>query len=153
MPTLDVPERQVLMDIFNDVNGFHWHHRLLLVALGDGKWICCTPDQSVQRINLGDHRIVILGRNAAYPADRVAITYAPDKTDFDAATLARLRAEAVALAEVLGAQPAAAAAAGFAGAVVWRVCDTSSEHFCEELPAACVGNEKVFVEHGDRALA
>ena len=153
MPTLDVPERQVLIDFFADVNGFHWHHRLLLVSLGDGKWICCTPDQSVQRVNLADHRIVILGRNADYPADRVAITYAPDNADFDAPTLARLRAEALALAEVLGVQPAAGGAVAAAGAVVWRVCDSASEHFGEELPAACVGNDQVFVERGDRALA
>ena len=153
MPTLDVPEKQVFIDFFADVNGFHWHHRILLVSLGDGKWICCTPDQSVQRVNLADHRVVILGRNAAYPADRVAITYAPDNADFDAPTLARLRAEALALAEVLGVQPAAGGAVAAVGNVVWRVCDTASEHFGEELPAACVGNDQVFVERGDRALA
>ena len=74
MPTLDVEERQVLVDFPADPN-FTWHHRVLLVALGEGKWIGCTPTLSVQRIDLAGHRIVILPRNGNFPADRAANSF------------------------------------------------------------------------------
>ena len=76
MPTLDIPERQLLVDYFKDPNGFIWHHRLLLKHVKDTLWIICTPDKSVQQLDVSTHRLVVLGRNAAFPADRVGQTYA-----------------------------------------------------------------------------
>ena len=148
MPTLDCDERQVLVDYPNDPN-LQWHHRLLLVPLGGGRWICSTPDLAIQPINLNDHRVIILQRNAAFPADRAAQTYAFDPADVDAATLARLRADAQALAQVLGDGPPAGAAGPAPGAVVWRISDTSSSLFGDEVPAVAVANNAVFVHRGD----
>eukprot|EP00959_Pyramimonas_sp_CCMP1952_P266274 5566918-Pyramimonas_sp.AAC.1 len=45
--SLDVAERQCLIDFFEDENGFHWHHRLLLKPTPvPGRWIICAPDLS-----------------------------------------------------------------------------------------------------------
>ena len=54
MPTLDLDERQVLVDFPEDAN-YMWHHRLLLVSLGGSVWICSTPDLAIQRIDLSNH--------------------------------------------------------------------------------------------------
>ena len=67
--SLDVAERQCLLDFFNDANGFNWHHRLLLRPTpAPGRWIICTPDLSAQVAGLNAHRIVALERDSATPA-------------------------------------------------------------------------------------
>jgi len=143
MPTLDVAESQVLIDFHNDANGFYWHHRVLLLSLGGPVWIIATPDKSIQRADLSDHRILVLGRNAAFPQDRIGQTYACDPGDFGADEMVRLRVEARSLAAVLGATPAGAAAAG--GPVSWRISDQTSTLFGEEVPAAALSNPDAFV--------
>ena len=56
MPALDIEQRQILVDYFDDPNGLRWHHRILAVPLGGSRWIWITPDLGVQaaqhRINL-----------------------------------------------------------------------------------------------------
>ena len=74
MPTPDVRERQVLVDFPDDPN-FEWRHRLLLVSLGDKKWIGCTPILSLQRTDLVGHRIVILPRSGPLPKDHAGNTF------------------------------------------------------------------------------
>ncbi len=67
-PTLDLPERQVLIDYFNDPNGLVWHQRLLLQATASaGVWVCATPDHDVERVDLNRHRVLALGRHCAFP--------------------------------------------------------------------------------------
>ena len=48
MSALDIPEKQVAIDFFDNPNGFRWHARVLLIRLGLGKWILATPDLEVQ---------------------------------------------------------------------------------------------------------
>ena len=68
--SLDIAEQQVLIDFFDDPN-FHWHGRILLVALPTpGMWVVTTPDYSVQVCDLRLHRVVPLQRNADFP-DRI----------------------------------------------------------------------------------
>ena len=62
--SLHVEELQVLVDFFQDANGFHWHHSLLLHALGEGRWTCSTPVVSVQLVGVEDHRVIIPQRNS-----------------------------------------------------------------------------------------
>jgi hypothetical protein len=153
MPTLDIDERQVLVDYPDDANGFVWHHRVLLYSLGEGKWICAIPTLAIQRIDLAGHRLVILPRAGAFPADRLDQTFAFDVADVTADVLSRLRAEASGMAEVLGAPVAAAAAGGGAvGGEVWRVSDTSSQLFSDEIPPATVANEAIFTRRGGAGL-
>ena len=152
MPTLDIEERQVLVDFLGDADGFIWHHRILLLHLRDAVWIICTPDLSVQQCNLADHRLVMLGRNSPFPADRVAQTYACDLADFTPAVLTRLRGEAQAMSAILGGAAAAAGAPAAAGAEVWRISDTSHKEFGEEVPPAVLQDEKNLVRRGGTAM-
>jgi hypothetical protein len=152
MPTLDVPFRQVLIDFFLDPNGYFWHHRLLLVPCGGAVWIGVTPDLAVQRIDLSAHRVHVLGRNCAFPQARAAQTYGFDPDEVDAPTLARLLTEAKVLAEVLGVVVAVGIGGGVGSTEVWRISDTRSPLFSEEVPAGALGNDDVFVQRGDVAL-
>lgn len=53
LTTLDVPERQVLIDFYGDADGFNWHHRLLLLPTpSPGVWVAATPDWDVSRCDL-----------------------------------------------------------------------------------------------------
>ena len=63
---LDVP--QVAVDYFDDEGGFPWHHRLLLVKLGEGsRWAAATPTHEIEVVNLDQHRVVPLVRGAEVP--------------------------------------------------------------------------------------
>ena len=76
MPTLDVSFNQVLVDFPEDANGFVWHHRLLLISLGGSRWICVTPTLSVQVVDLGNHRVIVLPRAGNFPAANRRLQYA-----------------------------------------------------------------------------
>eukprot|EP00974_Lingulodinium_polyedra_P049508 4759299-Lingulodinium_polyedra.AAC.1 len=65
---LDVESTQVAIDFFQDPDGFIWHHRLLLVKLGDGaRWAAATPTLEVEMCDLSNHRVVPLARAAPVP--------------------------------------------------------------------------------------
>eukprot|EP00959_Pyramimonas_sp_CCMP1952_P230517 4818943-Pyramimonas_sp.AAC.1 len=59
---LDIVEKQVLIDFFDDENGLFWHARILLIPGGQGRWIVCSPTLAVQVADLSTHRIRILRR-------------------------------------------------------------------------------------------
>ena len=150
--TLDVPEVQVLVDFFGDADGLFWHHRLLLQQGPDSRWIWATPDLDVQHGLLSRHRVVPLRRNMEFPADKVAETYAfdPDISDGD---LARLRADALALAKVLGfpvtATPGGVAAGGDSR---WRMSDPAREDFGEAVPDEAMADAASVRVEGNAAL-
>lgn len=101
MTALDIAERQVLIDYFDDPN-FHWHGRILLVALpSSGKWIAASPDLEIEVLDLSSHRILPLVRSGPIPARVHGNVYFFDP--LTAEQLQGLRAEAAALAQVLGA--------------------------------------------------
>ena len=102
MPTLDTEFHQVLFDFFADPNGLFWHHRLLVVPLGGSLWVGVTPDESVQRVDLADHRVIFLARNAAFPAARRNDSYVFDEDAFTPAARDRLVAACRTLAAVHG---------------------------------------------------
>ena len=75
--TLDVPERQVLVDFWDDEAEYYWHHRLLLLSTNTpGRGIWATPDFEVSAADLIAHRIVPLQRNEEFPADYRGFIYA-----------------------------------------------------------------------------
>ena len=147
MPTLDVEHSQVLVDFEEDPN-YMWHHRLLLVSLGGSVWVCATPDLAIQRIDLSDHRVIVLQRNAAFPAARLAQTYSFDPADVTPAVLADLLRQARDLAAVHGAP----APGPVAGGEVWRISDTSHASFGEEVPSAVLLSPDLFEARDDVAL-
>ena len=67
--TLDLPEPQILLHFGGDPNGFHEHHRLLLVKLTPGRWIAASPDFDLEVIDLNNRRHRILTQRSPFPAD------------------------------------------------------------------------------------
>ena len=98
--TLDIPEAQVAVEFPNDLH-VRFHHRVLLVDLGQGKHVAVTPDEEVESLDLNAHRIVSLLRSAPFPTRIENDVYTFDPISAD--TLERLRLEARTMARVLGA--------------------------------------------------
>ena len=68
--TLNIPEKQVLVDLWEDECDFFWHHRNLLVpTIASGKWICATPDYEVALVDLSERRIVSIAKDEVFPSD------------------------------------------------------------------------------------
>ena len=139
-PTLDVPERQVLIDFFDDEQDLRWHARLLLAPTPTaGVWIACSPDYEVARLDLNQHRVISLARNNIIPRAREHEAYVFD-APHDEDELRRARQEARDLLAVLG-----IAAAGGADTVgTWRVADPSHDEFDQELPPAVLADPAQF---------
>ena len=63
--TLDLDEAQILVGFPED--HFSYHHRLLMVSLGGGKWVVCTPTWDVHLHDLSDEDVDPLTRNSQFP--------------------------------------------------------------------------------------
>ena len=100
MPTLDTELSQVLIDFYDDPNGFYWHRRVLGVPLGGSVWFGGTPDDSVQRIELANHRVIVLQRASPFLASRIPEVYAFDEAAWTLARQAQFLAECRQLATV-----------------------------------------------------
>ena len=112
--TLDVAEQQILIDFYDDEDGYFWHQRLLLLKLdGPGKWIAASPDHEVESVDISTHRVIPLRRLAQFPARVRGQIYAFDPISDEG--LRTLNMEARALALVL-------APGGTAGAVSGGSC-------------------------------
>eukprot|EP00974_Lingulodinium_polyedra_P023431 2263063-Lingulodinium_polyedra.AAC.1 len=68
MPTLDTPFRQVLLRYPQDPR-VRYHHRCLVIAGPDGRWVGITPDHEVQVFDLQaePQNVIPLKRNAPFP--------------------------------------------------------------------------------------
>ena len=97
---LDIPEPQVAVD-FPDDQFFTWHVRVLVTQLGDGgRWVAFSPDLEPEVIDLADHRVVPLVRDAVFPQRiRGDVYYRVNITEDD---LTNTVQECRALAAVLG---------------------------------------------------
>ncbi|CAK0888003.1 unnamed protein product, partial [Prorocentrum cordatum] len=147
--THDVPERQILVDFFDDPNGFRWHMRLLVLATPNpGQWICSTPDLSIQFIDVTTHRVIPLTRDSEFPRRVRGEVYA-----FDPLTpeeLQQVRREAKELLAVYGltggadAQPEGGR---------WMIADPAHPGFGDALPAAALADADSLIIRGDRGLA
>ena len=147
--TLSVPEPQVLLDFFEDEGGYYWHHRLLLSrGPGPAQWIVGTPDGDVEATLLTDHRVVPLNASAAFPAAYAGQIYAFDQ-DTPEGVIEGMRAQARALANLLGAGAGVAAAALPAP---WVLSDPAHAGFGDEVPAAAANDDRHFKSQGNVAL-
>ena len=149
MPVLDIPQRQCLVDFYEE--DLPWHHRVLLVK-GEGlHWIWLTPDGEVQRADLGQHRVVPLRRGAAaYPvhcADEGVYGFDP----LPAADLEGYVADAKALGAILG-FPGLVDDVAAPLAARFYVNDPLSPDYGFEVPPDAVVNPDVFIRRGAVAL-
>lgn len=64
--TLDVKELQILRHYPGDINGFSWHHSLLMHEIPAGIWIALTPDDDLERIDLNNTVHVTLDRRSDF---------------------------------------------------------------------------------------
>ncbi|CAK0811644.1 unnamed protein product [Prorocentrum cordatum] len=143
--TLDSDIIQILVDYVDDPNSL-WHHRLLLFELGPGRWVCATPDFSVQVIDLSQHRVLPLARAAPWPAQVRGNVYGFDPLTADQRDDLFLRGGQ--LARVLGHQPGNTAAAADRQ---WRVSDTGHEKFNEVVADGNMLGDRAVVK-GDTGL-
>jgi len=127
MTAYDIPETQVLL-YFDGDPGHSWHHRVLLVPLGNaGRWVATSTDWETEVLDLMDHVVIPLSRNTVFPA-RVADDHYTRPLSNRA--LDRVRAEARALAAAMGVAPPAATGAD---AAMWVLSDPAHEKFGEEV--------------------
>ena len=126
--TLDVAEQQILIDFYDDEDGYFWHQRLLFLKLdGPGKWIAASPDHEVESVDISTHGVIPLRRHAQFPARVRGQIYVFDPITDD--ELRTLNVEALAL--VLAPSGVAGAASGDS---CWLAADTALEEFGDEVP-------------------
>jgi hypothetical protein len=126
----DVAEQQVFI-CFEDP-GFSWHHRILILPGGaPGVWLACSSDYLVEILNLADYAVVPVARNSPFPARILGDMYS--NGPLRPAMLELARAEARALAQVLGVVPVVAAVPEEAD---WVYSDTAHEKFGKKVEAA-----------------
>jgi len=132
--TVDTELKQVLIDFFDDEDGYFWHHRILLVKGEPGVWIAATPTLGIQRLDLNEHRVLPLSRVAGFPAEVEGQLFNFDGST-TAATLTELKAKGQALASVLGfTRPVVDGST----AGLWVISDTGSDAFGEEVPVGAL---------------
>ena len=148
MPTLNTDLHQVFLDFHDDPNGYFWHHRVLGVPLGGSVWVGGTPDDSTQRIDLANHRVIVLAKNSAFPAARIHEIYSFDEAAWTAAHEARFLTDFRRLAGVHGAVLGGAVGSG----EDWRISDSSSASSGQLVPSHVVGNDDLFFVRGECAL-
>ena len=144
MSAFDITEQQVLL-YFDADPGHSWHHRILLIPLGGGRWIACSTDYEVEIIDLTTYAVIVLTRTLPFPARVAADFYSAQPVR--PRDLERSRLEARGLAAALGVVPPAAP--GAAG-IVWIFSDTAYPRFGETVedpllvdPNATVERESV----------
>ena len=131
--TLNIPERQVLRYYEGDPNGLDWHHRILLERVEGSSWVICTPDLDVYACDLNETPVRGLERNAGFPWDVARAVYCFDAARFTAEVRQRVKGEARALAEVLGAELGAADQED--DGYVWVLAEAAHADFGHEFRA------------------
>ena len=62
----DIPEQQLF--VYFDDPGHGWHHRVLLLPLGAGRWIATSTDYDVEVMDLAEYTVCPLARNTPFEA-------------------------------------------------------------------------------------
>ena len=125
--TLDVAEPQLLLHFPHDQNGLTYHHRLLVVKLGPGRWVASSPDHELEVLDLTGRQYRVLTRRSAFPADIQDRIYAFDP--IGRAELERLKRDAKAMSIILGDQEVEEMEAN-----VWVFADAESPQLGQTVP-------------------
>ena len=64
--SVDIAEQQVLVLHGGDPT---WHHRVLLLALPGGRWVCVTSTSKVQSDDLSVLTVWACGRRVGFPRE------------------------------------------------------------------------------------
>ena len=144
----DIEPTQVCLGYDEDAN-FTWHQRVLLIRLGteSTRWVAAAPDGDVNIVDLADHRVVPLTRNAPVPIRVAGDCYV--NSNITEAQLAEWYETARSLASIVG----GAGVLSASGVGRWRFADTAHEEFGEEIPQEVVNNPGLFRSEGAVALA
>jgi hypothetical protein len=144
--TPDVAVRQVLHGFPAD--RLPYHHRLLLLHLGDARWVVATPSGDIHPEDFAGEDVVPLQRGQEIPGGcRPAFVFAP----FSEAEMRSWTAAASALAGVLGAV-VPAPAGGIVGAQ-WLFGDTAFARFDQAVPVETLTDPDRFMSRGAAGLA
>ncbi|CAK0809347.1 unnamed protein product, partial [Prorocentrum cordatum] len=127
--SLDIREPQIVVNF--PLDALPWHHRVLLHAMGDGRWMCLTPDMEITQHNLNELRHYVLDRNAQFPRWVLAGLYAFDPIDHG--ELLELKRQARQRAALLGAGDAEDEAD-----LAWVLAEPRDARFGEVVPADVV---------------
>ena len=122
---LDVGAKQCLIDFFEDDDGMHWHHRVLLIpsGRGDGRWVGASPDHELGIVDLSEHRVIPLTRKGPIPPDKAGQSYVFDPmSQVEYLELMRRARELSAMVGFV----APPAAAGTSGSGFWQTLGTST---------------------------
>ena len=131
--TLDIPERQIMVNYPND--NFLWHHRILILRLDGSRWLVITPTRDCHEEDFAGVLILPLGRASQFPAEeRPYFCFSP----LDDAALGQLRGRANQLADVLGAGPVPPPQGPTHAQ--WFFADTASRLFSTEVPHEAFAN-------------
>ena len=140
--TLDVADPQVLVHFDQDPNNLNYHHRLLLVKLGPGRWVGLTPDHELVVLDLNAQRHIVLDRRSRFPAHIADRVYAFDPISRNELEGYKRRARTMNI--VLG-----EAEVQEVQALVWVYSDPGSTKLGELVPQDLLGQLVVL---GDRGL-
>ena len=72
--TSDVKEPQILLSVPDDPVNDPWYHRLLVLQIKGGRWVCLDPELELSVVDLGCSDYILLDRNAVFPVDKYADT-------------------------------------------------------------------------------
>ena len=128
--TLDIPYRQILINITGRA-GAAWEHHLLLVRINETEWITADSDRVVAHDKLANEVFRTLDRNAAFPEDCKPLLALAELED---GGLEDLLARAKAHADVLGISVAVSIAPGETGGQ-WLYADPAHPKFGTIVPS------------------
>ena len=128
--TLDSALPQILVGV--DDSEFYWHHRLLVVDLGSGKWIAVSPDLEPEVLDLTSKQLIPLKRNSPFPGRAQQNgTYVFDPPSAD--EWGQMLSDAEAFARIMGVTSPKVTVPSLG---VWRFSDTAADNFDEIVDPA-----------------
>ena len=68
--TLDGKETQILLHVPGDPDGYPWHHRLLVLQIKGGRWVCLDPELELSVVDLDFSDYTLLDHSAIIPSEK-----------------------------------------------------------------------------------
>lgn len=147
--SLDIPEKQVIID--RRLRNMRWQSRVLLVHVGDSRWIWGTPDEDVEMVDLKDFPgFRTIDRDKEFPETIIDAGLWCFENPVEEDQINRLRADARRMAEVFGVDVKPSAVLDNAR---WLISDTAHASFNTEVPHIVIGSSETFVRRDAIGMA